>query len=101
MSGISTPARTGSWLSGSQTPSTPQPWGSTKFEIVLTGDQCWPASVDTIAPMKFWFGEGCTPEPRPLQKTSTSVPLGSTAIWLPRVNTFALLIATGVYQAAP
>ena len=59
------------------------------------------ASVETMAPMKSWFGEGCSPEPLPAENTSISVPLGVTPIRLPSVNTFWLLIATGVDQCAP
>ena len=81
--------------------SAPQPGSSAKLSILMTGDQCRPASVETMAPMKSWLGDGWRPDPRPVQKTSTSVPFGSTAIWLPSVNTFALLIAAGADQVAP
>src|SRR3982750_2507102 len=64
-------------------------------------DQFSPASVLTITPTNSEFGVGTNPARREPQKTSTSVPFGSTAIWLPRVPRSPSAIGVGLDQVAP
>src|SRR5581483_1627138 len=97
MSGRPSPARTFPPVSGSRT--------STERSCAITigSLQVLPWSVERITACTNWFGDGCTPEPRARLKTSTSVPSGSTAIWLPIVNRLALRLrmSRGVDQVAP
>ena len=58
------------------------------FEMSITFDQVAPWSVERMTDWWNWFGECCRPEPFRSSKMSTSVPSGSTAIWLSIVNSF-------------
>src|SRR4051812_4901221 len=69
--------------------------------MLIGGDQFSPASVLTIAPTNSEFGNGTSPACLTPKKTSTSVPFGSTAIWLPMVARSPSAIAVGVDQVAP
>src|SRR5207244_1088795 len=57
-------------------------------EMSITFDQVVPWSVERITDSWNWFGDDCAPDPLRSSKMSTSVPSGSTTIWLPTVNSF-------------
>src|SRR5437867_1698087 len=97
MSGRSGPARTFWPVSGSRTATV------SAFEISMTLDHVSPASVERMTASSIGFGDGCTPDPLNASNTSTSVPSGSTAIWLPIVKRFAPvgLMARGADHVAP
>ena len=71
-------------------------------EITIGFDQVAPPSVERSTPVNEAFGAS-SPEPLPKCITSTSVPLGSTAIWFPIVNRFWFCgaMSRGVDHVAP
>ena len=58
------------------------------MEMSMTFDQVTPLSVERMTDSWNWLGDGWRPEPLKSSNTSTSVPFGRTAIWLPIVNSF-------------
>src|SRR5438128_1916673 len=82
MSGSPAPVRIPAPVSGSRTTRDPS------VEMSITFDQVVPWSVERITDSWNWFGDGCAPDPLRSSKMSTSVPSGSTTIWLPTVNSF-------------
>ncbi len=74
------------------------PSGATLFGA----PQVLPPLVDTSVVQKYCCGVGWTPEPRnSIAPMSTSVPSGSTAIWLPCTKTIDLIIGLGVVHVRP